>query len=98
LKKIQLAQIQREKSQPIQMALRVFPKLMYGAEHAYGNPLTGSGTEASVSKLTRDDLIKFHSTWFKPGNATLVVVGDTTLAEIQPKLEASGLPRQILWH
>ena len=88
LKKIQLAQIQREKSQPIQMALRVFPKLMYGAEHAYGNPLTGSGTEASVSKLTRDDLIKFHSTWFKPGNATLIVVGDTTLAEIQPKLEA----------
>jgi zinc protease len=88
LQKIQLAQIQREKSQPIQMAIRVFPKLLYGAQHAYGNPLTGSGTEASVAKLTRDDLIKFHSTWFKPGNATLVVVGDTTLAEIQPKLEA----------
>ena len=33
-------------------------------------------------------MIKFHSTWFKPNNATLVVVGDTTLAEIQPKLEA----------
>jgi zinc protease len=88
LKKIQLAQIQRERSQPIPMALRVFPRLLYGAQHAYGNPLTGSGTEASVSKLTREDLIKFHSTWFKPNNATLVVVGDTTLAEIQPKLEA----------
>ena len=88
LKKIQLAQIQREKTQPIQMALRVFPRLLYGAQHAYGNPLTGSGTEASVSKLTREDLMKFHSTWFKPNNATLVVVGDTTLAEIQPKLEA----------
>jgi zinc protease len=88
LKKIQLAQIQREKVQPIQMAIRVFPKLLYGGQHAYGNPLTGSGTEASVSKLMRDDLTKFHSTWFKPNNATLVVVGDTTLAEIQPKLEA----------
>jgi len=88
LKKIQLAQIQREKTQPVQMAIRVFPKLLYGSQHAYGNPLTGSGTEASVSKLTRDDLMKFHSTWFKPNNATLVVVGDTTLAEIQPKLEA----------
>ena len=31
--------------------------------------------------------MKFHQTWFKPNNATLVVVGDTTLAEIQPKLE-----------
>ena len=88
LRKIQLAQIQREKVQPIQMAIRVFPKLLYGSQHAYGNPLTGSGTEAAVSKLTRDDLMKFHSTWFKPNNATLVVVGDTTLAEIQPKLEA----------
>ena len=88
LRKIQMAQIQREKSQPIPMALRVFPRLLYGAQHAYGNPLTGSGTEASVAKLTREDLIKFHSTWFKPNNATLVIVGDTTLAEIQPKLEA----------
>ena len=40
-----------------------------------------------MAKLTRDDLVKFHKTWFKPNNATLVVVGDTTLAEIKPKLE-----------
>ena len=46
-----------------------------------------AGTEESVAKLTRDDLAKFHQTWFKPNNATLVVVGDTTLAEIKPKLE-----------
>lgn len=88
LKKLQIAAIQREKSQPIQMALRVFPRLLYGAGHAYGNPFTGSGTEESVAKLTREDLIKFHNTWFKPNNATLVIVGDTTMAEIQPKLEA----------
>ncbi|MEO8433915.1 MAG: pitrilysin family protein [Pyrinomonadaceae bacterium] len=88
LKKLQIASIQREKSQPIQMALRVFPRLLYGQGHAYGNPYTGSGTEESVAKLTRDDLTKFHGTWFKPNNATVVVVGDTTLAEMQPKLEA----------
>jgi zinc protease len=88
LKKLQIAAIQREKVQPIQMALRVFPKLLYGPTHAYGNPYSGSGTEDSVAKLTREDLIKFHSTWFKPNNATLIVVGDTTLTEIQPKLEA----------
>ncbi|MEO8380380.1 MAG: pitrilysin family protein [Acidobacteriota bacterium] len=87
LKKQQIASIQREKAQPIQMALRVFPGLLYGAGHAYGNPLTGSGTEQSVARLERADMEKFHQTWFKPNNATLVVVGDTTLAEIQPKLE-----------
>jgi zinc protease len=81
-----LARIQREKVQPVQMALRVFPQLLYGANHAYGNPLTGSGTEQSVSAMTRADLVRFHRTWFKPNHATLVIVGDVSLAEIQPKL------------
>jgi zinc protease len=87
LKKQQLAEIQQEAVQPFAMALRVLPRLIYGEKHAYGTPLTGSGTAASVSKLTRDDAQRFHNTWFKPNNATLIVVGDTTLAEIQPRLE-----------
>jgi zinc protease len=87
LLKLQLAQIQQEKVTPFQMALRVFPLLIYGGGHAYGIPLTGSGTEESVSKLRRDDLVQFHRTWFKPNNASLIVVGATTLAEITPKLK-----------
>ena len=87
LVKLQLAQIQREKVTPVQMALRVFPVLLYGTGHAYGIPLTGSGTEESVSRLKRDDLIQFHRTWFKPNNASIIVVGATTLAEVTPKLE-----------
>ena len=87
LQKMQIARIQREKANPIQMALRVFPGLLYGKDHAYGLPFTGSGTEESVAGMSLDDLVKFHQTWFKPNNATLVVVGDTTLAEIKPKLE-----------
>ena len=85
--KLQLAAIEREKNTPVQMALRVFPGLLYGPNHAYGNPLTGSGTSASVSKMTREDLAKFHDVWLRPNNSTLVVAGDTTLAEITPKLE-----------
>jgi zinc protease len=88
LKKQQIARIQSEKVQPQSMALRVFPKLLFGADHAYGTPFTGSGFEKTVAGLTRDDLVKFHGTWFKPNHAAIVVVGDTTLAEIQPKLEA----------
>ncbi len=88
LQKLQLAQILREKDSPITMALRVFPKLIYGEAHAYSVPFTGSGYTDPVAKLTRADLAKFHQTWFKPNNCTLIVVGDTTLAEIQPKLEA----------
>ncbi len=88
LKKQQIARIQSEKVQPQSMALRVFPKLLFGKDHAYGTPFTGSGFEKTVAGITRDDLVKFHATWFKPNHAAIVVVGDTTLAEIQPKLEA----------
>jgi zinc protease len=87
LQKERLAGIQREKVTPQSMALRVVPALIYGKGHPYAVPFTGTGTEASVGKMTRDDLAKFHETWFKPNNATLLVVGDTTLAEIKPKLE-----------
>jgi zinc protease len=87
LQKERTAGIQREKVTPQSMALRVVPTLLYGKGHPYALPFTGTGTEASVSKMTREDLAKFHDTWFKPNNATLLVVGDTTLAEIKPKLE-----------
>jgi len=85
--KLQIDAIQQEQGEPIAMALRVFPRFLYGAHHAYGNPLTGSGTPASVEKITREDLVKFHNVWFRPNNATLVIVGDTTLADMVPKLE-----------
>ncbi|MBE0592031.1 MAG: insulinase family protein [Gemmatimonadales bacterium] len=87
LKRERLARIQQEKAQPIGIALRVFSTLLYGQGHAYGNPMTGSGTTASVESMTRDQLAQFHTTWFKPNNAKLIVVGDITMDEIRPKIE-----------
>ena len=88
LQQQRLAQIQAQKASPVQMALRVFPQLLYGAGHAYSSPYQGSGSEESVSGLTRTDLAAFHATWFRPNNATLVVVGDIAIDEITPMLEA----------
>jgi zinc protease len=87
LRQLQLATIQREKATPIEMALRVFPGLLYGRDHAYGLPFRGSGTEASVSALTRADLQAFHDAWMHPNNATLIVVGDITMDGITRLLE-----------
>jgi zinc protease len=87
LQQDRLATIAREKSVPQLMALRVLPALLYGKDHAYALPFTGTGTEEAVRKMTRDDLARYHQTWFKPNNATLLVVGDTTLAEVTPLLE-----------
>jgi len=82
-----LTAIQQEKSDPTSMALRLLPGMLYGDGHAYAQPLTGSGTETSINALTRDDLIEWHETWFRPNNATLVIVGDTTVEQIKPQLE-----------
>ena len=87
LKKEKTAQIQQEKSSPVQMGLRTFPELIYGKDHAYGLPFSGSGFEDTIIKITRDDLVKFHETWFKPNNSTLVVTGDISMDELLPKLE-----------
>jgi len=87
-RKLQIDAIRREKVQPFGMALRVLPGLLYGQGHAYSLPFTGSGFEAGVAGISLESVRKFHADWFKPNHATLIVVGDTTMAEIKPKLEA----------
>ena len=85
--KRRLAQIAQEKANPTPAALRVLPALLYGAGHAYANPLSGSGYERTVSSITRDDLVRWHRDWFHPNNATIIVTGDTTMAALLPELE-----------
>ena len=82
-----IAGIKQEKARPSTLASRVMPGLVYGESHPYGIPFTGTGTEASIASLTRDDLTAHHDRWIRPENATLIVVGDTTLKEIVPVLD-----------
>ena len=82
-----LAAIQQEKSQPQGMATRVYPSLIYGPDHPYGGTRSGNGTEASVQAMTVDDLRRFQADWLRPDRARVLVVGDTTLAAVQPMLE-----------
>ena len=82
-----VAQIQQQKSSPNAMGMRVIPALLFGGDHPYAGPIGGYGTEESVAQLTRDELIAFHSQWFNPNNAKLVVVGDATMEEIVPLIE-----------
>ncbi len=82
LRKRWLAQIQQEKAQPVSIALRTMPPLLYGDDHAYGIPFTGSGTEASINQLNSQTLNHFHRDWIRPDNGVVFVVGDTSLADI----------------
>lgn len=83
----QLNSIRREGTQPFSMAMRAMPKYLYGKGHAYSNPLTGTGFVETVNSITREDIVKFYDTWFKPNNATLVVVGDIEMKDLVSGLE-----------
>ena len=88
LKKEHLDNIEREKSEPFGMALRVFPRILYGQGHAYGNPFSGTGYEATVKSVSQEEVRKFYDTWIKPNNATLIVVGDVQMADLMAKLDS----------
>lgn len=87
LRGLTLAGIQQEKAQPSAIISRVLPKIIFGEGHAYSNPSSGSGTEEAVKSFTGADLAAFYKRWVRPDNSVLLVVGDTTLAQIQPLLE-----------
>ncbi len=76
--------IRQSLSQPDAIAARVLGAKVWGADHPYGRTVTPEQAEA----ITREDVAKFHADWFGANNATLIVVGDTSLDEMLPKLEA----------
>jgi zinc protease len=61
---------------------------LFGTQHPYGMSFTGTGDKASVSRITRDELVDFHRRWFRPEKARFVVVSDRPLSEIASALEA----------
>ncbi len=85
LRKTRVAALTQQRDQPTAIANNAFAYLLYGPNHPYGN--NPSGTEASFSAMTTAELKKFYSTYYRPNNATLLVVGDVKLSTITSKLE-----------
>src|SRR3546814_12200035 len=71
------------------VALRTLPPLLFGKEHPYGVPFTGTGDPAVVQKLSRNDLASFHHRWIRADNAEIFAVGNTSLSELKQLLETS---------
>jgi predicted Zn-dependent peptidase len=69
------------------LADRAFAAIVYGENHPYGN--MPSGTPESVESITRDDVVNFWRTRYRPNNATLVMVGDITVAEAEQRARAA---------
>jgi zinc protease len=84
-----LATIKQEKARPNSLSRRLASPIMYGKGHPYAIPPSGTGDEAAIASLTKADMQAWHQAWITPNNATLLVVGDTSLKEVLPKLEAA---------
>jgi zinc protease len=77
-----LTYLEQDAVNPTSMANREFGRIAYGG-HPYGF-ITSPET---VKSLSRDDIVKFYQTYFRPNNALLVIVGDLTSAEVHAQTE-----------
>lgn len=68
-----IAAIKESLTQPEAIADKAFARLLYG-DHPYGQQLTVE----SVSAITRDDLLAFHTTHFVANRAVVALIGDVT--------------------
>lgn len=81
-----LTSILQERDQPNVVATKVFIKTIYGREHPYAYPITG--TRESVQGVTAHDLREKYDLVFRPNNASVIVVGDVTLEDITNTIES----------
>ncbi len=54
-------------------------------KHTYRRPI--AGYQPIVEKITRDQLVDFYSNYYRPANATLVVVGDIDTDDALKRIE-----------
>jgi predicted Zn-dependent peptidase len=78
-----LAGLQVLRSNPTYLAQERFNRAIYRNHPA----AYVTAPPESLKRTTPADLARFHSTYYRPNNAILAIVGDVKLKEIMPKLE-----------
>ncbi|HWX42243.1 MAG TPA: pitrilysin family protein [Blastocatellia bacterium] len=78
-----ISQLQFVRSNPRYLAQERFNRAIYG-DHPAG---LVSPSADSIKKTTVEDLAKFRSTYYRPNNAMLAIVGDVTLKNVVPEIE-----------
>ena len=78
------AAIRQSRDDPGTVADEHLASLIHGS-HPYARPV--SGDEHSVGGLTRQDLVDFHATYWRPNNAVLAIAGDVNAEETFAAIE-----------
>jgi zinc protease len=78
-----LVALTQAKAQPSAIASRVFPRVLYGTGHPFGQV----ATEESLKAITRDEVVAFAKEYLRPGRALIVVTGDVRAADVKTTVE-----------
>jgi zinc protease len=76
--------LQAREDDPGFVASREFKKAVFGS-HPYGRLTEGS--KETLDRISRNDLVSFHSSYFRPNNSIMSVVGDITPDEVNELIE-----------
>jgi predicted Zn-dependent peptidase len=87
LKKRRIESVRQSRSNPNSIPSRVIGPILYGDKHPLGTAMT----EEAVNAVTLEDCKKHVSTWLKPKNARLFVVGDLTEEQLRSTFDKSPL-------
>lgn len=82
-RKRSIESIRRQNDDPKGIADREIHKALYA-----GHPLGNIPTMESVRTITRDDLVHFHSRYFRPDRTILAVAGDVKVPDLMRRLES----------
>lgn len=82
-KMVTIAGIKSRKDHIFNVALDLLMKNLYGS-HPYSRLTIGS--EESVQKITRDDIVNWHKKYYGSPNLLIVVVGNVTLSETKKNI------------
>lgn len=79
-KNLIIGSLRQSEEDPSFVADRAFRKAIYG-DQPYGRLITG--TEETIGRIKREDIVRFHSEYYRPNNAILSIVGDVTESEVR---------------
>jgi len=83
-KRIALQDVRLQKEQPFSVAFEQLRQVMY-ENHPYAS--SGMGDETTISNLTREDLVKFYQTYFRPDNIVISIAGRISEEDAEQQIE-----------
>jgi predicted Zn-dependent peptidase len=84
-----LAALAQTLASPQGLALHRINGLLYGPGHPYAAAADGLGDAEAIRAQTSAALAAAHRRWLRPDTARITVVGDVSMAQLLPRLEAA---------